>query len=34
MGQVVSQTLLASGTDVTVIDNNPNIIRQAAKFGR
>ncbi len=33
MGQIVSQSLLASGTDVTVIDNNPNTIRQAAKFG-
>jgi len=33
MGQVVSQALLASGTDVTVIDNNPNTIRQAGRFG-
>ncbi len=33
MGQIASQVLLASGEDVTVIDNNPNIIRQAARFG-
>jgi CPA2 family monovalent cation:H+ antiporter-2 len=33
MGQVVAQSLLASGTELTVIDNSPNIIRQAAKFG-
>jgi len=33
MGQVAAQTLLASGEDVTVIDNNPNVIKQAAKFG-
>lgn len=33
MGQVAAQTLLASGTDVTVIDNNPNVIKQAARFG-
>ncbi len=33
MGQIASQTLLASGTDVTVIDNNPNMIRQAGRFG-
>ncbi|MEO0329548.1 MAG: monovalent cation:proton antiporter-2 (CPA2) family protein [Pseudomonadota bacterium] len=33
MGQVTSQALLASGTDVTVIDNNPNMIKQAAHFG-
>lgn len=33
MGQVAAQALLASGTDVTVIDNNPNVIKQAAKFG-
>ncbi len=33
MGQVVAQALLASGTNVTVIDNNPNVIKQAAKFG-
>lgn len=33
MGQVAAQALLASGTDVTVIDNNPSVIRQAAKFG-
>lgn len=33
MGQVVAQALLASGEDVTVIDNNPNVIKQAAKFG-
>jgi len=33
MGQITAQALLASGTDVTVIDNNPNIIKQAARFG-
>jgi CPA2 family monovalent cation:H+ antiporter-2 len=33
MGQVAAQALLASGEDVTVIDNNPNVIKQAAKFG-
>lgn len=33
MGQIVAQALLASGEDVTVIDNNPNVIKQAAKFG-
>ena len=33
MGQVAAQALLASGTGVTVIDNNPNVIKQAAKFG-
>lgn len=33
MGQVAAQALLASGKEVTVIDNNPNIIKQAAKFG-
>ena len=33
MGQIASQALLASGTDVTVIDNNPEMIRRAARFG-
>ncbi len=33
MGQIASQTLLAAGTDVTIIDNNPNMIRQASRFG-
>ncbi len=33
MGQVAAQALLASGADVTVIDNNPGVIKQAAKFG-
>lgn len=33
MGQIASQALLAAGEDVTVIDNNPNVIRQAARFG-
>ena len=33
MGQVAAQALLASGEDVTVIDNNPRVIKQAAKFG-
>ncbi|MGL5139498.1 MAG: monovalent cation:proton antiporter-2 (CPA2) family protein, partial [Beijerinckiaceae bacterium] len=32
-GQVVNQVLLASGTDVTVIDNNIEMIESAAKFG-
>lgn len=33
MGQIAAQTLLASGTDVTVIDNSPDMIKQAARFG-
>lgn len=33
MGQVAAQALLASGEDVTVIDNNPKVIKQAATFG-
>jgi len=33
MGHVVAQALLASGTDVTVIENDPNTIRRAARFG-
>ncbi len=33
MGQIAAQALLTAGTDVTVIDNNPNIIKQAARFG-
>ena len=33
MGQVVSQAMLAAGEEVTVIDNNPTVIRQASKFG-
>ena len=33
IGQVASQALLAAGEDVTVIDNNPQVIKQAAKFG-
>ena len=33
MGQIAAQALPASGTDVTVIDNNPNMIKQAARFG-
>ncbi len=33
MGQVIAQALLASGTDVTIIDNDPERIRNAAKFG-
>ncbi len=33
MGQVAAQALLATGKEVTVIDNNPNVIKQAAKFG-
>ncbi|MDJ0613424.1 MAG: monovalent cation:proton antiporter-2 (CPA2) family protein [Rhizobiaceae bacterium] len=33
IGQVASQALLAAGEDVTVIDNNPQVIKQASKFG-
>lgn len=33
MAQVASQTLLASGIDVTMIDNDPERIRTAARFG-
>ena len=33
MGQVASQTLLAGGVDVTIIDNSPEQIRNAARFG-
>ncbi|MEZ5801710.1 MAG: NAD-binding protein, partial [Nitratireductor sp.] len=33
MGQVASQALLAGGVDVTIIDNNPEQIRNAARFG-
>jgi len=33
IGQVASQALLAAGEDVTVIDNNPRVIKQASKFG-
>jgi CPA2 family monovalent cation:H+ antiporter-2 len=33
MAQVASQTLLASGIDVTIIDNDPERIRTAARFG-
>ncbi|GGC88393.1 monovalent cation:proton antiporter-2 (CPA2) family protein [Chelatococcus reniformis] len=32
-GQVVSQAFLARGLDVTIIDNDPDMIRSAAKFG-
>jgi glutathione-regulated potassium-efflux system protein KefB len=32
-GQIVSQCLLAEGVDVTAIDNNPEMIRQAGRFG-
>jgi monovalent cation:proton antiporter-2 (CPA2) family protein len=32
-GQVVNQVLLASGTDVTVIDNDIEMIESASKFG-
>ncbi len=32
-GQIVSQCLLAEGTDVTTIDNDPDMIQQAARFG-
>ncbi len=33
MGQIASQTLLAGGSDVTVIDNDAARIRQAQSFG-
>jgi len=33
MGQVASQTLLAAGYEVTMIDNDPRRIRNAADFG-
>ena len=32
-GQVTSQLLLARGVDVTIIDNNTDMIRNAEKFG-
>ena len=32
-GQVASQTFLARGLEVTIIDNDPDMIRAAAKFG-
>ncbi|GGF48571.1 potassium efflux system protein [Azorhizobium oxalatiphilum] len=32
-GQVVSQAFLARGLEVTIIDNDPEMIRAAAKFG-
>ncbi|MEJ1157750.1 monovalent cation:proton antiporter-2 (CPA2) family protein [Prosthecomicrobium sp. N25] len=32
-GQIVSQLLLANGTDVTIIDNDTEMIRSAARFG-
>ena len=32
-GQLVSQCLLAEGIDVTTIDSNPEMIRQAGRFG-
>jgi glutathione-regulated potassium-efflux system protein KefB len=32
-GQIVSQCLLAEGVDVTAIDTNPEMIRQAGRFG-
>jgi monovalent cation:proton antiporter-2 (CPA2) family protein len=32
-GQIVSQCLLAEGVDVTIIDNDPEMIQQAARFG-
>ena len=33
MGQVVAQVLMAGGTSVTVIDNDAERVRQAARFG-
>ena len=32
-GQIVSQVLLAHGLNVTIIDNDPERVRQAARFG-
>ena len=32
-GQIVSQCLLAEGIDVTAIDNDPEMIQQAGRFG-
>lgn len=32
-GQIVSQCLLAEGLDVTIIDKDPEMIQQAARFG-
>jgi glutathione-regulated potassium-efflux system protein KefB len=32
-GQIVSQCLLADAVDVTIIDNDPEMIQQAARFG-
>ncbi|MBT9289437.1 monovalent cation:proton antiporter-2 (CPA2) family protein [Prosthecodimorpha staleyi] len=32
-GQIVSQLLLANGTEVTIIDNDTDMIRSAARFG-
>jgi glutathione-regulated potassium-efflux system protein KefB len=32
-GQIVSQFLLARGVDVTIIDSDPDMIRNAARFG-
>jgi len=32
-GQIVSQLLLANGTEVTIIDNDTEMIRSAARFG-
>ena len=32
-GQIASQCLLAEGIDVTTIDNDPEMIQQAARFG-
>jgi glutathione-regulated potassium-efflux system protein KefB len=32
-GQIASQALLARGVDLTVIDNNPDRIRDAARYG-
>ena len=32
-GQIVSQCLLAEGIDVTIIDNDPDMMESAARFG-
>jgi len=33
IGQIAAQALLAAGIEVTIIDNNPNTIKLAARFG-
>lgn len=33
VGQIASQSLLASGADISMIDNDPEVIRNAEKYG-